>query len=69
MVTTPEASEYTSIKERLHPKFELESAVTLQIQQQTLQSFDLSTNYSYKYSQLGFYPAGCFYVYSSVSLY
>jgi len=48
MATTPEASEYTSIKERLHPKFELESAVKLQIQQQSLQSFDLSTGLTVK---------------------
>jgi REP element-mobilizing transposase RayT len=42
MAATPEASEHTSIKERLNPKFNLESAVTLQIKQQCLQRFVIS---------------------------
>ncbi|MFT5691906.1 MAG: hypothetical protein ACI92E_001237 [Oceanicoccus sp.] len=37
MAATLEAPEHTSIKERLHPSFELERAVKLQIQQQPLQ--------------------------------
>jgi REP element-mobilizing transposase RayT len=48
MAATPEASEHTSIKERLQPKFDLETAVTLQIQQQALQSFDLNTGLTIK---------------------
>jgi len=44
MAATPEASEYTSIKERLQPRFDLERAVELQTQQQSLQSFDLSSS-------------------------
>ena len=43
MAATPEASEHTSIKERLQPRFDLERAVERQIQQQSLQSFDLSS--------------------------
>jgi len=43
MAATPETSEHTSIKERLQPSFDLESAVELQIQQQSLQSFDLNS--------------------------
>jgi hypothetical protein len=31
MAATPEASEHTSIKERIQPKFNLETAVKLQI--------------------------------------
>jgi len=42
MAATPEVSEHTSIKERLQPRFDLKRAVELQIQQQSLQSFDLS---------------------------
>ena len=48
MAATPETSEHTSIKERLKPKFELEPAVRLQIHQQSLQSFDLSTGLAIK---------------------
>jgi len=48
MAATPAVSEHTSIKERLHPNFELESAVKLQIQQQSLQHFDLSTGLAIK---------------------
>jgi len=39
----PVRAEHTSFKERLQPRFDLESAVKLQIQQQSLQSFDLSS--------------------------
>jgi hypothetical protein len=39
MADTPEASEHTSIKERLKPQFDLESAVKLQVKQQCLQRF------------------------------
>jgi REP element-mobilizing transposase RayT len=48
MAATPEASEHTSIKERLQPKFDLETAVKLQIKQQALQSFDLNTGLTIK---------------------
>jgi REP element-mobilizing transposase RayT len=48
MAATPETSEHTSIKERLHPTFELESAVKLQVEQQSLQRFDLSTGLAVK---------------------
>jgi hypothetical protein len=43
MTATPEASEHTSIKERLNPKFDPESAVKLQVQQQCLQGIVMST--------------------------
>lgn len=42
MAATPEASKHTSIKERLTPKFDLESAVKLQVKQQCLQSIVIS---------------------------
>jgi REP element-mobilizing transposase RayT len=42
MADTPEASEHTSIKERLKPQFDLESAVKLQVKQQCLQRFVIS---------------------------
>ena len=42
MAATPESSEHTSIKERLNPKFDLESAVKLQVKQQCLQNFVIS---------------------------
>ena len=43
MATTPEASEHTSIKERLSPQLDLESAVKLQIKQQCLQNSFISS--------------------------
>jgi hypothetical protein len=48
IAATPEASEHTSIKERLQPKFDLDRAVKQQIQQQALQSFDLNTGLTIK---------------------
>jgi REP element-mobilizing transposase RayT len=48
MAATPEASEHTSIKERLQPKFDLDSAVRQQTQQQALQSFDLNAGLAIK---------------------
>jgi REP element-mobilizing transposase RayT len=48
MAATPETSAHTSIKERLQPKFDLETAVKRQIQQQALQSFDLNTGLTIK---------------------
>jgi len=48
MAATPESSEHTSIKERLQTRFNLESAVELQVQQQSLQSFDLSSGLTIK---------------------
>jgi REP element-mobilizing transposase RayT len=41
MAETPEQSDHTSIKERIRPSFELESAVQEQIQQHCLMRFDL----------------------------
>lgn len=38
---TPETSDYTSIKERLDPKFRLEQAIRQQIKHQSLQRFEL----------------------------
>jgi len=43
MAATPEDSDHTSIKERLQPRFDIESAIKRQVQQQSLQSFDLSS--------------------------
>jgi REP element-mobilizing transposase RayT len=41
MAETPETSDYTSIKERLNPAFQLVHAVEQQIEHQCLQGFDL----------------------------
>jgi len=39
MAETPEASEYTSIKERIHPNFDLAEAIAKQTEQQALNDF------------------------------
>ena len=41
MADTPESSEFTSIKERIEPQFDLAAAITQQIQSESLRSFDL----------------------------
>ena len=48
MAATPESSEYTSIKERLQPAFDLKTPVKLQVQQQVLQSFDIHAGLTVK---------------------
>lgn len=48
MAATPETSEHTSIKERIQPKFDLETAVKRQIKQQALQSFDANAGLTIK---------------------
>jgi hypothetical protein len=41
MCNTPEESDYTSIKERISPSFDLAKATDEEIKQQRLQRFDL----------------------------
>ena len=41
MADTPENSEFTSIKERIEPQFDLAAAITQQIQSESLSNFDL----------------------------
>jgi REP element-mobilizing transposase RayT len=48
MAATPETSEHTSIKERIQPKFDLETAVKRQIKQQALHSFDANAGLTIK---------------------
>jgi len=48
MAATPESPEYTSIKERLQPAFDLKTPVKLQVQQQVLQSFDIHAGLTVK---------------------